>query len=380
MKPLTATDVQPLLEPYSSASDDIGFAVGVVNPTNTPASDILFFGQLVNYHGQPLTLDSSTYFELASISKTFCATLFAYYCKSNPSLTDAIVSSFHPTGSPSLSSKFDAMPLLSLANYTSGLPPDAHYVAGAPHTTPKPLPHPYTVADMYSYLSNITWTPGTSGVDYTYSNLGFALLGESLPVAVGASESYGDLVVMNVSQPLGMMSTVMFDEVSADLLPRGYNPLGQPVGPGSPTFPAYYGAGGLVSTPGDMMTYLQFNMAMTTSTTLTPLLPVLQQASTSVETKHGSSLGLGWFLTTIATGSGPTLQTVWKDGGYAGYRSFITWLAVDQPGTVASGAGVFVLTNSAAPTADIARAVLCLLCGYLPPPSSTSDLARSPSE
>lgn len=375
MTALTASDVEPFLARYTSASEDVGFAIGVVNPANTPASDILFFGQLVNGAGSLLALDGNTYFELASVSKTFCAALYASLAKSRPALSSASVSTFHPRGSPPLSSKFASMPLLSLANYTSGLPPDAHPVPGDTRTTPKPLPHPYTVAEMYSYLSDITWTPGTSGVNYTYSNLAFALLAESLAVAAGSSKSYGDLVSATISRPLGMASTRVFDQIPTNLLPRGYNPLGQPAGPGWPEFPAYYGAAGLVSTPADMMSYLQFNMGMMTNASLTALLPALQQHSTKVQTKHGSSLGLGWFLTTIATGSGVSLDTVWKDGGLAGFRSFITWLAVNQPGVTPSGAGVFVLTNSAAPTAAIARAVLCLLCGYLPPPSS-GDLAE----
>jgi CubicO group peptidase (beta-lactamase class C family) len=226
---------------------------------------------------------------------------------------------------------------------------------------------------MYDFLSTITWPMPASGENYTYSNLAFALLGESLPAATSSPQSYTALLEANVLRRLGMMSTVMFNQVPRGQLPRGYGPDGQPAGPGSATFPAYSGAGGAVSTPTDVMAWLQFNMGIKGNPVLTPLLPALQRPSTTVLTTHGSQLGLGWFLTGVPTLDGPTLNTVWKNGGYAGYRSYVTFLASDQPGTIPSDAGVFVLTNSAANVEEIARAVLCLMCGHLPvPPASRS--------
>lgn len=271
--------VQALLAPYVSASPDIGFAIGIVSTSNSPEATILYAGKLVNDHGQPLDLGGDTYFELASVSKTFCATLFASSSAANPDLRDAVVTSYHPPGSAALSSEFEKITLLSLANYTSGLWPDRQPLPPVPRTLPaREYLDPYPVSGMYSYLSNPPWPLQTAspGKKFSYSNLGFALLGESLQVASGSSSSYGDLLAANVLQPLGMTSTVMFDEVPIE---------------------------------------------------------------------------------------------------YAGYRSYVTFLASTQPGTVASTAGVFVLTNSAANVDEIARVVLCLACGYLPapPPSGPAE-------
>lgn len=129
-----------------------------------------------------------------------------------------------------------------------------------------------------------------------------------------------------------------------------------------------------MSTPNDMMKWLQFNMGITANSTLTPLLPALQRPSTNVTTKHGGQLGLGWFLKAVPTINGPTLNIVWKDGGLAGYHSFITFLASEQPGTNPSGAGVLVLTNSPAQVDEIGLVVLCLLCGDVPVPSPPTPL------
>jgi hypothetical protein len=48
-------------------------------------------------------------------------------------------------------------------------------------------------------------------------------------------------------------------------------------------FPAYFGAGGIVASPNDMLQWLLFNMGINQYAGLTPLRPVLQQPSTSVK-------------------------------------------------------------------------------------------------
>lgn len=227
------TTLLTLLDPYLDTSEDIGFVIGTFSSANSPSANLLYAGKLVNYHGEPLTLGGDTLFELASISKTMCATLFAYYAAQNPALRNTIVSAYHPPASPPLDPKFDGMPLSSLANYTSGLWPDAHTTdPPSPRTTPKPMPHPYTVAGMYEYLHDISWSIAESGQAYTYSNLGFALLGESLTIAANSASSYGDLLGAHVFGPLLMNSTAMFNQVQRQQLPRGYAPDGTPAGPG----------------------------------------------------------------------------------------------------------------------------------------------------
>ena len=43
-------------------------------------------GNIESYDNQPLTLGATTLFEIASISKTFCATLYAKYLAADPTL------------------------------------------------------------------------------------------------------------------------------------------------------------------------------------------------------------------------------------------------------------------------------------------------------
>jgi D-alanyl-D-alanine-carboxypeptidase/D-alanyl-D-alanine-endopeptidase len=373
----TSEQVQALLAPYLDASLPVGFAVGVVSAAEAPKGVCFYAGTVENQNGQPLTLGDTTLFEIASISKTFCATLYAKYFAANPALNDAKVTAYCPPGTAPLDSRFAGITLLSLANYTSGLPADPK----DPHDQPSKMPSPYTVVDMYDYLAGpFKWAIGPSGTTYTYSNLGFSLLGESLPAVAGSSDGYAALLLAEVIQPLGLSaSTMMFPFPAPLALPRGFNGEGQQVGPGSRSFPAYYGAGGLVSTPADLLTWMRFNMGLTGPANLSSLLTLTQQPLTDVVTKtQHSQLGLGWFLTNVPTKEGG-LEIIWKDGGYPGFSSFMTLLPSTQPGTVASDAGVFVVTNKSAPvsgfapSAFVAQSLLCSMVGqtYDPPPLST---------
>lgn len=354
--------IQDVLRSFVGDNPDIGLAVGMVSTSDAPEGVYAYEGSIKSYTGQPLTLGDTTLFEIASISKTFCATLFAHYWAAMPSLAGTMVSDYHPKGTTPLDpTKFGAMPLLSLANYTSGLPHDPI----DPHDQPKHLKPPYTVPHMYGYLGRMDWSPGTSGVGYSYSNLGFALLGESLAPAIESSDSYAQLIQVNVLEPLGFSSaTTMYSSDLVSQLPQGYKADGDPGGPGWPVFPAYFGAGGLVTTPADLMIWLRYNMGLTGPADMLQLLPKLQKPSTTVRTKEqDSQLGLGWFITPVLTSSG-TLDIVWKNGGLAGFSSYITFLPSSEPGVKPSDAGVFVLSNSNTPEVDsIAVVLLSLLSG-----------------
>lgn len=354
--------LQSVLQSYlPTDQDDIGLAAGMINTSLNPEGAFGYVGSIKSYTNQPLTLGETTLFEIASISKTFCATLFAAFAATRPSLAGSMVSDYHPLGTVPLGKKFEAMPLLSLANYTSGLPADPK----DPHDQPRHLHPPYTVSDMYQYLSQIGWTPNPSEQQYTYSNLGFALLGESLGPAIRSGDSYAQLIQDNVLQPLGFSSATMMFPTPPPLsqLPQGYKADGSPGGPGWGTFPAYFGAGGLITTPADLMIWLRFNMGLTGPSDMLSLLPALQTKSTTVETLNGSELGLSWFLTTVQTSSGP-MDIVWKNGGLAGFTSYITFLPSPNPGKEPSGAGVFVMSNSNGGNVDeLAVVLLSLMAG-----------------
>lgn len=343
----TQDQLEALVEPYlTTQSSGLGFAIGYASPSFTNSGSLYFAGQVQNQFGSALTLDGETPFEIASVSKTFTATLYALLIRAADA-TKTVGDFIVPNGPLSISSTLAGITLDELVNYTSGLPQDNDTDAA---DTPPQLPQPYSMPSMMSYLGAAPPSVSGTGQSYTYSNLAFALMsaiiasgGKNPSPRVGAFTSK---VREHIFEPLGLRATY-FNEASLATLPLGYyydytsSPVFSATSPGWTLFPAYFGAGGIVATPSDMFQWLLFNMGITQDSTLTPLLSVLQTPSTMV-TWGSTQLGLGWFL---GPGGPDWSASVWKDGDLLGFGSYIAFLPSANPGTEASQAGAFVLVN-----------------------------------
>ncbi|MGC2657043.1 MAG: serine hydrolase domain-containing protein [Bryobacteraceae bacterium] len=346
----------------------IGASVGITSPGF--GSQFFFEGNIVDSGGNSLTLDVSTPFELASISKTFTTTLYEYFVQGGFIEATAMLGNYF---SPDEIGRLTDIPLLNLANYTSGLPADNITVTDLPGSL---TTGPYTDQQLFDFLgSNPLFfsevnSPGNS---YTYSNLGFALLAMAVGKAITGADSYEALVNQYILAPLGMSSTVLFENFTG-AFPRGFssetafsnwNESRFVSGPGWIVLPAYNGAGGWVSNSTDLMTWLQFNMGILQNPDLTPLLNTLHSPATTV-TENGEQLGVGWFLHTLSNDSGQAISFVWKDGSLRGFNSYIAFLQtpVGQP----SNAGAFVLTNSDGDAdSNMTIDLLFLMSGLTPP-------------
>lgn len=378
----TSAQLNDIVQPYMNFANTDGLAIMVGWATPT-AGGIVPFGSVKNQLGGAMTLTNDTCFELASSSKTFTATLYALLTSgqsSSPSLGEFNLG---------IGTQFDDIPVEMLVNYTSGLPQDDSDATDLPPL----LPIPYSLNGMLGFLNLTSLRPAPYGEKFTYSNLGFALTSAVLPAIYAKNPSpglpaiYEDLVSALICQELGMSgNTCFFTDARLDAIPQGLEFGGtspQPQPAGRNLFPAYHGAGGIVTTPNDMMIWLLYNMGIRVDSALTPLLGRLQTQSTGI-TYGANQLGLSWFL---ANSSGPysKYKSVWKNGGLSGFSSFITFLPSPSPGSTPSPAGVFVLTNSqglynAYPnssdtlemTAAIAYSVLNVMQGLQPLPGQPS--------
>jgi CubicO group peptidase (beta-lactamase class C family) len=370
--PPMQSQVDSLVETYLIRQQSgLGFAIGYASPSFTPPGNLYFRGTLQNQFGARLSLDGDTLFEIASVTKTFTATLYTLLIRSvSPSKT---VGDYHLRISPTLA----GIPLDGLMNYTSGLPQDND---NASADSPPYWPQPYSLPAMLSYLDASPPAVSNTGGQYTYSNLGFALMAAILSGSPPNLAAFADLMHSNIFAPLGMKST-FFDAVSLARLPLGYDydyqqsPVFAAIAPGWNFFPAYFGAGGIVASPNDMLQWLMFNMGINQYAALTPLLPVLQQPSTSI--KFGNNqLGLGWFIS--PPGINPS-GSIWKDGDLDGFNSYIALLpSPGTPGVDPSQAGVFVLVSADGITgnqqnngievpAALANDILLMMQGITPP-------------
>jgi D-alanyl-D-alanine-carboxypeptidase/D-alanyl-D-alanine-endopeptidase len=380
--PPTKEYLESLVDPFlKEQPSGLAFVIGYVG---RGFEDIFFKGNLANQFKAPLPLGTDTYFELASISKTFTATLAAalgaqYQTGWKTQLIENYTAAML-SGGLQIGSQFNNIPLSTLLSYTSGLPADNKTVTDLPPD----LPVPYSPAGMLGYLNITSLAPSGTGSSYAYSNLGFAIMAQIAPLFSSGLPDFASLMSVIVFDPLGMHHTFFFDDLSIDDFAQGYTYATSPeskVAPGWPGLSAYDGAGGVVSTPNDMMKWLRFNMGRVDTkktNALNALLPELQTPATPVTTPAGDQLGLGWFL---RPGTGNPLQpsgSVWKDGEITGtntYITFLPWAGTDTP----SEAGVFVLTNCNSltssgieVTAAIANDVLITMQGGTPSPDKSN--------
>lgn len=364
--------IHKLVHPYiQNQGSGLGFAIGCASPQIANNGRIFYEGSILDQYQRPLPLGPDTYFEIASITKTFTATLYAYLLQSQHNRKLTVGEFAGPGKAIEIAPQFSAMPLSTLANYTSGLPEDNLTARDMPPY----LPNPYSVAGMFGYLKMTRLTPEDGGNQYTYSNLAFALLAEILPYLNSDKMSFTELMTEKILKPLGMKKTVCFGKVPLDRLPMGYvygaDNFPVPSSPGWQMFDAYNGAAGLVSTPHEMLIWLLFNMGITRNTNLTPLLGLVQR-STNARNRDGNQLALGWFIREDLN-KNPTC--LWKDGELDGFNSYMAFLPSDEPGNRPSEAGVFVVTNASAfvdrgqteVIVSIANDLLLIMQGHEPP-------------
>jgi len=378
----TQAQLESLVAPYLATQPrGLGFAIGYASPDLANSGGLFFRGNVQNQFGTDLRLGATTPFEIASLTKTFTATLYALLI---PAL-DAkrtVGDYISPKGPLQIGASLAGIKLDGLVNYTSGLPQD-NTDAGADAVTPPVWPLPYSMQAVMSFLDAspppVSPPPPTQAdPNYTYSNLAFALM--SAIIASGGTnrnptaEAFASQIRQHVFAPLGLRAT-FFDEASLATLPLGYNydygrrpavPYAT-TQPGWALFPAYFGAAGIVATPDDMFRWLLFNMGVTRDHNLTPLLPKLQKPSTRVRDDHANQLGLGWF---INAENDEWSASVFKDGDLYGFSSYMAFLPSPDPGSVPSQAGAFVLVNGGGITAtqtkdDDEVAAACALTNHV---------------
>ncbi|MBV8273827.1 MAG: beta-lactamase family protein, partial [Verrucomicrobia bacterium] len=166
-----------LVEPLLQNTSGLAFVIGYVGPT---FEEIYFKGNLGNQFGNSVPLGKDTHFELASVSKTFTATLSAVLGeKFKTGWETQTIGNYNGTTGFQIGSQFDSIPLSTLLSYSSGLPADNFNG----DDWPPEFPIPYTAAGMLGYLNMTNLAPIASpNVEYTYSNMGFGIIAQILPL------------------------------------------------------------------------------------------------------------------------------------------------------------------------------------------------------
>lgn len=318
--------VQSILEDRVAAGGAVGIAVGLLEPDGT--TRVVTAGS--TGAGGP-ALDSSTLFEIGSITKVFTGILLADMARRGEVSLDDPVEMYLPDGVTVPSRNGAQITLEDLATHRSGLPRLPTNMSPADPSNPYV---DYTPELLYTFLSSYG-LPRDIGAEVEYSNLGVGLLGFVLSRHLGMS--YEEAVRDRILEPLGMETTgIELRGPMASLMAKGHDPGGTVVPLWDVTTLA--GAGGIRSNIDDMLRFMEANVGPAK----TDLERAMRDAHTPRESMGGpNEVGLNWI-----TRTGDASRVVWHNGGTAGFRTFAGF----EPDAAAA---VVVLTNSGIGADDI---------------------------
>ena len=198
--------------------------------------------------------------------------------------------------------------MLDLATHHSGLPswPDNL----KPADPENPLAD-YRVADLYAFLSKhgVARKPDVS---FEYSNFGYSLLAEAL--ANRTRTAFPDLLRQQITGPLGLRDTVVpLSDEQAGRLIQGHDTRHRPVHRWD--MDAMAGAGGIRSTAGDMLTYLEVQLHPEETSGGSLAAAISQTHKLRTDLAENYWIALAWFYS-VDNG------TYWHNGATGGYSSY----------------------------------------------------------
>ena len=317
---------------YMNKVNTVGMSIGIIRKGT--AATYGYGSIAVNSDKIP---DADAIFEIGSVTKTFTATLLAYYANEHKvGLNDAITK-FLPD-SVAANKDLQQVTLQMLANHTSGLPrlPDNLF------TSATNMQNPYKDYDrekLYAYLKKCKIKSGSGG-KYAYSNLGAGLLGSILEDVSG--KSYEQMVTDIICTPLGMSSTYTHPSaMQAERQVAVHDDKGKPVVMWDMNVLA--GAGAVRSTVHDMVLYVLANMQNQNGK-----LPEAMDLTHKLTYEKEVTVGLGWH---IVKGKS---TVCWHNGGTGGCSTMVTFDPAKQTGVV-------VLANSAESTDAVGQQILAVL-------------------
>lgn len=249
--------------------------------------------------------DSHTIYQIASLTKSFTATLVLKLVEANRlALTDK-VSQFYPD-----LPKGDRITIDQLLSHTSGLSDDDS------NTRTKT----YSGSEEAKFLAALRDSPldFSPGTDWKYSNAGFILLGYLIEQVTGMS--YYEAVRIYLFSPLGMdHSSFDFIGLSSPNKATGYWEFPRNDTARAATLIDYRGpraAGAIYSTIGDLYQWhqgLQGGKLVSSS--------LLNQAYTPVKNDYG----YGWMIDSVSRA-----KVVWHSGDIWGFKSELARVPADD--------------------------------------------------
>jgi CubicO group peptidase (beta-lactamase class C family) len=336
-KILTVIDkqVDEIARPYIQKANTVGLSIGVFKDGQI---SIYNYGETARGNKQLPT--AGTIYEIGSITKTFTATLLAYYANEGKvKLTDPITK--YLPDSVKTNAALNAVTLLSLSNHTSGLAriPENLQFDSASAANPYKS---YNKKLLYSYLktSKLNSKPGEQ---YAYSNLGVGLLGTILSQVSG--KTFEQMVQEVICTPLGIKNTIQhLTALQQPRFTKVYSQYGDATVAWD--FDALAACGALHSTINDLMIYAKANINAGNDK-LSKAFDLTHQITYSKDAK----IALGWHIILV-----DGVEYVFHNGGTYGSSSFLAFNAEKK-------LAVVVLSNEAESTDAVGTGIIKKLQG-----------------
>ena len=196
-------------------------------------------------------LDGDTVFEIGSITKVFTALLLAEMVTRGEVALDDPISKYLPERVHVPESGGKQITLRHLVSHRSGLPREPAGFVFRDDINPYAT---FTTDQLYGAVAN-SWLQYEPGLQSTYSNLGFGLLGHVL--ALRANASWEELIISRICDPLNLADTRASLTLSMqERLAQGHRTDLKPA-MNWDFLPAIAGAGALRSTANDLVRFMR---------------------------------------------------------------------------------------------------------------------------
>ena len=325
MRTLTDKRVDSAARNYIQKGNTVGLSIGIIK---NGVIHTYNYGE--TQQGNGILPDANSIYEIGSITKTFTATLLAYYTDEGKVKLNDPITKYLPDSVAS-NKELQGVTLEMLSNHTSGLPrlPDNfQFHSSDPYDPYKD----YTKQHLFAYLKTCKLN-SKPGETYAYSNLAVGLLGTILEQVGG--KSYEEMVKEFICTPLSMQNTAQHLSYNQKQhFVTVYNEDGKATSPW--TFNTLAPCGVLRSSLNDLLLYVKANMTKTNS-----------KLSTAFELTHKTTfskdakLGLAWHIITVNG-----VEYYFHDGGTFGCSSFLAF-------NIEKNIAVVILSNSGVNTNEL---------------------------
>jgi CubicO group peptidase (beta-lactamase class C family) len=327
-------EVDKIARPFISQINTVGMAIGLVKGDSV---FVYCYGETAK--GNKYLPNSSTLFEIGSISKTFTVTLLALAIGEGKVNALDPINQYLPDSIAAMVYNKVPITLQSLTNHSSGLPRlPMDLFLGKELDTANPYKH-YSRQKLFNYLK--AFKPYREpGKQFEYSNLAVGLLGTILESIY--KSDYDALMRRKIFKPLRMSrSHVKLSPRNREDMAQGYNDAGNAQVPWD--FDALAGAGAIRSNVNDMVKYIQAQLGKGPKA-LVDAINLTHQETFSFGQNR---MGMGWFL--------PDKDLHLTHGGQTG--GYVSTVHVNKE----TKTGLVILTNTSVSVEAVAGALMNVL-------------------